>query len=137
MVRPEVIRKRLSKVEESIGILANLAGHSFDEFYAKPELYGSTERFLHLVVEGLIDVGNHVVSDLNLGPVNYYSDIPNLLHANGRLNEGQKDLFLKMIGFRNALVHDYCDIDRRIVYDLVRNRLDDIRDLMSAFAVYL
>jgi uncharacterized protein YutE (UPF0331/DUF86 family) len=100
-------------------------------------LYGSTERFLHLVVEGLIDVGNHVVSDLNLGPVNYYSDIPNLLHANGRLNEGQKDLFLKMIGFRNALVHDYSDIDRRILYDIVRNKLDDLRDLMAAFAVYL
>lgn len=137
MVRAEIVRKRLAKVEESIGILANLAGHGFDEFNVKPELYGSAERFLHLAVEGLIDVGNHVVSDLNLGQVNYYSDIPNLLHANGKLNESQKGLFLKMIGFRNALVHDYCEIDRSIVYDIIRNRLGDIRDLMSAFAVYL
>jgi uncharacterized protein YutE (UPF0331/DUF86 family) len=137
MVRAEVVRKRLRKVEESIAILAGLTASGFDEFNEKPELYGSAERFLHIAVEGLIDVGNHVVADLNLGQVNYYSDIPNLLHANGRLNEGQKDLFLKMIGFRNALVHDYCDIDRRIVYDIIRNKLHDIRDLMSAFTVYL
>lgn len=137
MVRAEVIRKRLSKVGESIDFLANVAGHGFDEFNVKPELYGSAERFLHIAVEGLIDVGNHVVSDLELGQVNHYSDIPALLHSSGRLSDGQKELFLKMIGFRNALVHDYCDIDRGIVYDIIRNRLGDIRDLMSAFAVYL
>jgi uncharacterized protein YutE (UPF0331/DUF86 family) len=134
MVRPEVVRKRLAKVEESLAILKGLQGHEFGEFVRKPELYGSVERFLHLAIEALIDVGNHAVSDLNLGPVNWYSDIPNLLESKGILTREQKDLFLKMIGFRNALMHDYCDIDRRIVYDVLENRLDDLAGLMAAFA---
>jgi uncharacterized protein YutE (UPF0331/DUF86 family) len=137
MVRPEVIRKRLAKIEESLGILKTLQRHDFEEFVRKPELYGSAERFLHLAIEALIDVGNHVVSDLELGQVNWYSDIPNLLQTKGHLSLEQKELFLKMIGFRNALVHDYCDIDRRIVYDVLQNRLDDLRGLMTAFAKFL
>jgi uncharacterized protein YutE (UPF0331/DUF86 family) len=137
MVRPEVVRKRLAKIEESLAILKTLQSHDFEEFVRKPELYGSAERFLHLAIEALIDVGNHVVSDLEMGPVNWYSDIPNLLHTKGHLSLEQKELFLKMIGFRNALVHDYCDIDRRIVYDILQNRLDDIRGLMTAFAKFI
>ena len=86
MVRPEVIRKRLAKIEESLGILKTLQRPDFEEFVRKPELYGSAERFLHLAIEALIDVGNHVVSDLELGQVNWYSDIPNLLQTKGHLS---------------------------------------------------
>ncbi|MFB6279894.1 MAG: HepT-like ribonuclease domain-containing protein [Salinibacter sp.] len=42
-----------------------------------------------------------------------------------------------MIGFRNALVHDYLDIDRDIVYDAVQYRLDEIERLRSVFSQFL
>jgi uncharacterized protein YutE (UPF0331/DUF86 family) len=37
-----------------------------------------------------------------------------------------------VIGFRNVIVHDYLDVDRAIVYDIVRNRLGDLRELQRA-----
>ncbi len=42
-----------------------------------------------------------------------------------------------MIGFRNTLVHDYIDIDRRIVYDVLQNNIDDIKKLRIIFADFL
>ena len=42
-----------------------------------------------------------------------------------------------MIGFRNVLVHEYLDIDRRIVYDILQTRLRDFEALRRVFAQFL
>ena len=42
-----------------------------------------------------------------------------------------------MIGFRNVLVHQYIDVDRSIVYDVLVNYLEDIEMLRKVFARYL
>ncbi len=44
MVRPEVIRKRLNKLDEYLKIIEEIKKYSFDEFISDPEHYGSTER---------------------------------------------------------------------------------------------
>lgn len=42
-----------------------------------------------------------------------------------------------MIGFRNVLGHDYLDIDRNIVYDVLQHNLEDLEALKRAFARFL
>ena len=79
MVRPEVIRKRLNKLDEYLSILGKLRRYSFEEFIADAERYGSAERFLHLAIESVTDMGNHVIAELELGIVNSYSDIPKIM----------------------------------------------------------
>ncbi len=113
MVRPEVIRKRLNKLDEYLSILYNLRKYSFDDFTSDPEHYGSAERFLHLSIEAILDMGNHVIADSDLGIVNWYSDIPAILEKNGYIDSDLEKEWLQMIGFRNTLVHDYVEIDRR------------------------
>lgn len=134
MVRSEVLRKRLNKLDEYMTILAGLRRYTFEEFIADPERYGSAERFLQLAIETLLDLGNHVIADLHLGTVNCYSDIPRLLHEAGYIDAGMREIWTRMIGFRNVLVHDYLDVDRRLVYEAVRQRLVDIEALRRVFA---
>lgn len=86
MVRAEVLRKRLSRLDEYLAILNKLRRYTFEEFIADPERYGSAERFLQLAIEVLIDLGNHVIADLGLGTVERYSDIPRLLHEAGYID---------------------------------------------------
>ena len=42
-----------------------------------------------------------------------------------------------MIGFRNTLVHDYTDIDKRIVYRVLQENLGDLKEIRAVFAGYL
>jgi uncharacterized protein YutE (UPF0331/DUF86 family) len=42
-----------------------------------------------------------------------------------------------MIGFRNTLVHEYIDIDRAIVFEILQNGLEDIEQLKRVFAGFL
>lgn len=137
MVRPEIIRKRLNKLDENLVILKNSQGYSFEEFISNPEHYGSVERFLHLAIESVTDIGNHLVAELNLGTVEWYSDIPKLLADKEYLSQELADKWIRMIGFRNTLVHEYVDIDRAIVYDVLQNNLSDLEQLKKVFAQFL
>jgi uncharacterized protein YutE (UPF0331/DUF86 family) len=137
MVRQEVIRKRLNKLDDYLGILHGLKIYSFQEFIENPEHYGSAERFLHLAIEVAIDLGNHIIAETELGTVNWYSDIPKLLAAKGYISDEMEERWVRMIGFRNTLVHEYIDIDRKIVFDTLHNNLQDLEELKRVFAQFL
>lgn len=137
MVRFEVIRKRLNKLDEYLAILQKMKKYSFEEFNRNPEIYGSVERFLQLAIEATLDIGNHIVADLNLGVVNWYSDIPTILAKKKYLTAELKEIWIRMIGFRNTIVHDYIEIDREIVYDVLQNNLNDLDSLKKVFAQFL
>jgi uncharacterized protein YutE (UPF0331/DUF86 family) len=134
MVNSEIFRKRLGKIEEYLSILDRLRKYTIDEFVGDPERYGSAERFLHLSIEAINDLGNHMIANLNLGEVNWQSDIPKILFERGYLSSELQDKWIKMIGFRNVLVHEYLNIDHELVYDVLQNNLGDFRDLMAALA---
>ena len=42
-----------------------------------------------------------------------------------------------MIGFRNTLVHEYIEIDRKIVYEVLQNDLKDLMESRKVFAAFL
>jgi uncharacterized protein YutE (UPF0331/DUF86 family) len=137
LIRPEVVRKRLNKLDEYLAILYSFQQYSFEQFNRSPERYGSAERFLHLAIESLFDLGNHVIAELELGTVNWYSDVPTILAETGYLEAELKEKWLQMIGFRNVLVHEYLEIDRAVVFDVLQNHLSDIEALRQVFARFL
>jgi uncharacterized protein YutE (UPF0331/DUF86 family) len=137
MVRQEVIRKRLNKLDAYLDILCGMHRYSLDDFLADPERYGSAERFLQLAIEALTDLGNHVIADLRLGTVDTYGDVAAILADKGYIDAELKDTWLKIVGFRNVLVHDYAELDRRVVYDVLTNRLGDLEQLRKVFAQFL
>jgi len=46
-------------------------------------------------------------------------------------------IWIRMIGFRNTLVHEYIEIDRKIVYQVLQEDLTDIEALIQVFAKFL
>jgi uncharacterized protein YutE (UPF0331/DUF86 family) len=137
MVRPEVIRKRLNKIDEYLTVLQRLQRYGREEFLSEPERYGSAERFLYLAIEALLDMGNHVIADEGLGVVDWYSDVPRIFLEKGLISSALSEKWIRMIGFRNTLVHGYIDVDRTIVYEVLQNGLGDIEELKRVFARYL
>lgn len=137
MIRPEVIRRRLNKLDEYLSILRGIRRYDQEEFLRNPEHYGSAERFLQLAIEAINDIGSHVIAALGLGTVNWYSDIPTILEEKRYIGPELREKWIRMIGFRNALVHDYLEIDRRIVYEVLQSGLEDLEELRKVFARFL
>lgn len=137
MVRTEVIRKRLNKLDEYLKILNDLKKYSLNEFTSTPEYYGSVERFLQLAIETTLDIGNHIVADLGLGEVNWYSDIATIMEEKNFISIDLREKWIQMVGFRNILVYDYLEVDRKIVYEVLQTRLGGIEELKQTFATFL
>jgi uncharacterized protein YutE (UPF0331/DUF86 family) len=137
MVRPEVIRRRLEKMSEELRVLERLARYRRDELLGDPERYGSAERFLQLAIEGLMDMGSHVIADESLGTVNQSRDIPRLFREHGYIDAELADRWVRMIGFRDVLVHDYLALDRRCVHEVLQSGLEDLASLQRVFARFL
>ena len=102
-----------------------------------PQRYGSAERFLQLAVETINDIANHVIAEKNLGTVNVGRDIPHLFRLHGYVDEAVEARWVRMIGFRNILVHDYLEVDRTIVYGVLSNDLEDLRNLAKVLSRFL
>ena len=128
----DVFERRTRRFVETLEILERLGRTPWETFSTDPEKYGSAERFLQVAVEILDDLGAHLVARSGAGPVERYRDIPDRLLVAGRLSQAQADLWRRVIGFRNVIVHAYLDVDRAIVFDILRNSLDDLRDLHRA-----
>jgi len=137
MIKVEVLRRRLNKLDAYIDILRRLSRYDLQTFLADPEHYGSAERFLQLAIETLNDMGSHVVVDLQLGMVESYRDIPRILVEHGYISSELGDIWIRMVGFRNILVHDYLEIDRKLVYRVLQENLEDLATLRRVFARWL
>lgn len=138
MLKVEVLQKRIKKAQEYLEYLKDIkAKYNKDQFRRNPIIFGSTERFLHLVIEALLDIGNHIISSQNLGEVDSYKDIPELLYENNYISKGQKEIFVQITGFRNILVHEYLEIDLDIVYKILENNLNDLQSILKEYAKLL
>jgi len=137
MVRVEVLQKRIQKIDEYLQLLQKYPTISLEDFLSEPEHYNSAERLLQLAIEATIDMGNHLVADMNLGHADYGTQIPDILADKELISRELADIWVKMIGLRNILVHDYLDISHQIVYEIVQNRLEDITTLRDFFGRYL
>ena len=137
MIEKEILRRRLSTLDNSLTILERLRTYSLEQFLNNPERYGSTERFLQLSIEATLDIGSHIISDQNLGEIQVYRDIPTLLAAEEIISQELEETWIQMIGFKNILVHAYAELDREIVYQVLQTRIEDLRVLLRVFARFL
>ncbi len=57
-----------------------------------------------------------------------------LLREHGYIDQALEGRWIRMIGFRNVLVHDYLEVDRCLVHRVLQEDLSDIRALAAVFA---
>ncbi|KOA21323.1 hypothetical protein CLHOM_02500 [Clostridium homopropionicum DSM 5847] len=137
MVKREVVLSRIDKLKEYLKYLSYVKNYTKEQYLNDPMIYASTERFLHLAIECVIDIGNHVISDMRYRKPESNKDIFRVLFENNVIEERLKDNLSNMAGFRNILVHDYLKLDRAIVYDIVLNNLKDIEQFVKIIVEYI
>lgn len=120
-------------LDEHIAFLNEIRTLSLDDFVKSKRDHGSAERYLHISIEILIDVGNHIISKNGWGSVHWYQDIATIFHEKAYIDSELCAIWIKMIKFRNLLVHEYAKIDKREVYNVLQNHLGDIVKIQKMF----
>jgi uncharacterized protein YutE (UPF0331/DUF86 family) len=76
--------------------------------------------------ETAIDLANYVIRDRKLGIPVSSADSFRLLQAERIINARLAERMEKMVGFRNTVVHQYTEVDIRIVQAVIVSELDEL-----------
>lgn len=101
---------------------------SREEFLGDEDVFQLAERYLHLACECMLDVAQHVISDLGLRQPEDYKDTMEVLREERILGDELAARLKEWMGFRNVLVHLYLKIDHGQSYEAIQERLEDPRD---------
>ncbi len=136
MVDQEVVKSKLLNLEEYINDLLEYENITLVKYKNDKLLQRYLERTLHLAIESILDIGNHIISDERLGSPDNNSDIIKILADKGIIKEN-RDKYIKMAKFRNIIVHDYAEIDKEVVINIVNNEIDDLIALFKWYQEYI
>lgn len=82
----------------------------------------------------MLDISNHVVSDMNLSLPADSKELFDLLATHKILSARLSERPAPMAGFRNILVHEYLEIDRHRVYRALKRDLGDFERFIRALS---
>lgn len=134
MVSKSVVAARLEKLREYLKILQAVEKYDVKRFKADPFIHGTAERYLHLAIECLLDIGNHIIADRGFSKPETYSDIFRILAEEKVIPQGLLQEIAGMAAFRNVLVHDYVRLDLDRVYRVIQEKLPYFDELARIYA---
>jgi len=133
MVDPDVILKRTEQIEKHLDRIRPFTSLSHDAFLKDEMVQDVVEYNLFQIVNHLIDIFQHIVVDEEYGfPATAY-EAAQVLLTKGILGEQEVEIFKQMVGFRNVVGHDYININKDVVYQILIHREKDIRTLLTRF----
>ena len=124
------IIEKLENFQEHMKYLYQLQQEAENEklFLNDFHLFGNTERYLQLSIQAIVDICHLIIIDLDLKrPQDNYEAI-SILFEKKVISENLAQNLTKMLGLRNILVHEYGKIDRKLIYEILQNRLGDLED---------
>lgn len=129
-----MIRARLEKLRGYLQTLEAVQKNDLATFKRDPFIHGAAERYLHLSIECLLDIGNHLIADRGYRKPESYGEILQILSEEGVIPEELFRHLEGMAAFRNVLVHDYLKLDLDRVYQVIKERLRYFDELAETYA---
>lgn len=116
---------KLERLDEYLKYLKEIQKVNKKSFTNDFHFFGLGERYLHLAIEVLIDVGKSLIIAENLKKPEDNSDIFPILHDHKIISKKLIENLIGIANFRNIIVHEYEKIDREIVYEKLQKNLTD------------
>lgn len=116
----ENLRRCIKRIEEKTPASVELLLQDYD-------LQDIISVNLERAIQTCVDIGLHIISDLEVSVPQTMSETFDVLHQAGYLDAAIAKRMFKSVGFRNIAVHAYQEIDWKIVYRIITEHLDDFR----------
>lgn len=95
------------------------------------------ERVLQILVESMIDLGQHIIADEGFREPKTYKDVFKILVEQGVLPEERLAVYEKIASFRNILVHHYEGLDSSIVFSVFKRDLPDVEEFLKYILTWM
>lgn len=142
MLRREFIERKLQLIAEDLGRLTQFRDESYESLVADDLRLAAVERILERIVLRAIDVNEHIISELATGSEEKttrlsYRDTFRKLVDHDVYSSEFADQIVPSAGLRNILIHEYNDVDHRIVHGAIRMALEQYTAYVEAVRRFL
>ncbi len=100
-------------------------------------LLSAVERNLQVAIECILDIGNHIIAEKGFEIPENSGDIIRILGEEKVIPSNFAEKIKGIVGFRNILVHEYTEIDYKLLYNYLIYRLNDLREFAVHISSYL
>jgi uncharacterized protein YutE (UPF0331/DUF86 family) len=128
----KVIAMRLNKLDGYQRGLLPFQQIPLEEYLADENMQMIVERRLQLSIQVCIDIANYLIAHLGLRAPDSQENVFTVLGAESIIPSDLAGRMVGMVGFRNILVHDYLDINSRLVHSHLGQRLSDFEAFSQA-----
>ena len=126
------VRTKLQYVRDTVRHLEEIRSRGRKAFLSDSILQSASERYLQIGIEAILDLAGHIIAREGLAVATTYRGAMETLLNEGILPASHKEIFLRMVSFRNRLVHLYDEIEPGEVFTILEEHLGDFETFIRA-----
>lgn len=127
LVDKTLIEKKLNFLKHEVNKIENM-DITLEQVLEDEDIQDIIDRRMQKALESCIDIATHLAAGLEFPRQEYASDIFLLLGKNKVISQEVAEKFTSIVGFRNILVHEYADIDYKLAYSNLDEKLQDLKN---------
>ncbi len=125
LAKISVIKRCLKRIEETTKLQPELIEKDID----KQDIFILN---LQRAIQATIDISNNIIKENNLDLPKSYKNAFEILYKYNYINKNLKENMIKIVGFRNIIIHDYQTINIEILKSILKNNLNDFQEFYLA-----
>lgn len=116
----EVIENKISYIKKRLGIAKEYQRYSLLDLERDSLVKNAVERELYVIAQAVIDLAEAIVGFKNLRKPTTMREAIEILGEEKILPKEFVEEFINIVGFRNALAHDYEDLRLEVVHEVLQ-----------------
>ena len=124
----DVVLNKLESLRRCVKRIQDKTPAAYEELVDDYDLQDIITINLERSVQQCVDIGLHIISDLEIPAPQTMAQTFKALERAKCLSPDVAERMTKAVGFRNTAVHAYQEIDWQIVYAIITKHLDDFRE---------
>ena len=133
----KTIENKLNKLRESADHLDRYKGELEEDFLVDFTVNAAAMHYMVLGVEIIVDIGNHLLSEVYQTHPNEYREVLKTLGEYEIVPESFAEENADMARFRNLIIHAYGSIDMKQVYQNLQKAPDVFREFAKCYVEFL
>jgi len=130
MTNINLIEQKINYLKRIFSIIKRYRRFSLKEIQNSDDIKGMIERYLYLLCQATIDLGEMVIGYKKLPQPNRAGDTFDILCEDKIISRPLAEKMHKVVGFRNVLAHDYVEIDYAKLYEILQKDSDDVNEFV-------
>lgn len=131
MVNKDILISRVEKIDQHLHKINSYRKISLKDYLTNESIQDVVEYNLFQIVNHIIDIVEHIVVDEDYGLPESAYDAVQILITKKAIDTKTGKLLRKMIGLRNIIAHEYINLEKDIIYNILSKHLRQIKNTVA------